>query len=414
MVPRWAGTVCNITRKKSTIVIEAADMLADFSKIDVPVGVDCKLLLAADAVQTDFLSVSSLTGLEASGTVRIDDEIISYQSVNATALQLLGLTRGLFETVAETHDENTTVDLVTVLGPKNPWDILREDLIQGVGGVPSANVDLSAFSYWRDWPGGDIPFSTVIVEPVKLDRLVTEIADLLDAKIWQDENQRITIRRNIPNQPGRAYHSISDENNIVHDSGSVDLNEQSRITRMLVYWEKSILGDADDVTEYGRLDIGVDADAEGTNGYDGKVEKKILCRWISTRYLQDELVEQYVKNLAMRQVSQNRDARPLLSFEMDIKDNAVKTGDYTKISTDEILLPDGNPIPEHTYQLVKKDRRKNKVVVTCMRVTDRRIAFIAPAGAPEYASATEAQKEYGYICKDDGKMADGSAAYYIW
>jgi hypothetical protein len=413
-VLRWAGSLQNITLGKDRVKVEGGDLLSDFSKIDVPAKIDSKISADLASGTSAAVVVSSLEGIPETGWIRIDDEIIGYASLNQTTKQLVTLNRGMYGTTEADHSAKTKIGLVAVFGPKNPWDIWRDDLIKGYGDLENENIDMAAFSYWRGWPGGDIHFLSVVAEPVKLDKLVTELADLLDAKVWQDEQQRITVRRNVPNEPGREYFPLTDENNILHQSGSVDLNERSRLTRILIYWAKDPIKLEDDPASYGRLDIGVDADAEGDNGYDGVVEKKIYCRWISTSYIQEELAAQYVKNLAMRQVSQNRDARPVISFDLDLKDNSIRTGDFVKLTTDEILLPDGSPLPGHVYQLIKKDRKQDKIAVTFMKMSNRRVMFIAPAGLPAYESASEAEREYGFICQPDGKMADGSAGYYIW
>ena len=273
-------------------------------------------------------------------------------------------------------------------------------------------VDTDAFYQYRDWPARDIDFTSIISEPTKLSDLYMEIVDLLDAKSWVAENLKITIRKNTTNTPTTGYVSLSDADNIIEDSGSVDVNEKSRISRMIVYWDKVATGKASEEISYRRLDIAIDPDAE-TN-YGDPVEKVVKSRWIDPYVTMEETVQQFVKNLAIRRIQRCKHAQNLITVKVPEKDAGVKTGDYVRLSTDELLESDGNPISARMYQVVKRDRGDKAVTLTFIQVTPRRMAVIAPAGLPAYPSATEVQRAYGYICDATGKMSDGTDGYFIW
>ena len=151
--------------------------------------------------------------------------------------------------------------------------------------------------------------------------------NLVDCKSWVGEDLKITIRRNVPNQPGRSYHSITDEANIVHGSLSVDLNQKSRLTRIALFWDKNGIGKIDDMKEYNRIDIALDADAESANEYNGVTEKKIFCRWLRKDYMDEDVLAQYIKNLILRLVRRQR-TRSHGEPEAELKDSHIKTGEY--------------------------------------------------------------------------------------
>ncbi|MBI5343972.1 MAG: hypothetical protein HZB83_01305, partial [Deltaproteobacteria bacterium] len=253
-----------------------------------------------------------------------------------------------------------------------------------------------------------------VSEPTKLSTLYFEIVDLLDCKSWVGEDLKITVRRNMPNEPGRTYKELTDETNIVHDSARVDLNHASRLTRVLVYWDKTAVGKLDDPASYNRLDLALDTDAEGVNEYNDQQEKKFFCRWLRTGYLQEEPLAQFMKDFSLRQVWRQRDAMPIVSLDVELKDSEVKTGEYLKLTTDELLNADGAFLSRALFQAVKRDFKGAKISINLIRVPERKIDFIAPDTAPDWASATEADKEYGYITDDDGKMPDGTPGYFIW
>lgn len=273
-------------------------------------------------------------------------------------------------------------------------------------------VDTDAFYLYRDWPLRDIDFTSVVSEPTKLSDLFFEIVDLIDAKAWVAENLKITLRKNTVNTPTTGYLSFSDADNIIEGSGSLDVNEKSRISRMTIYWDKVATDKFSDEMSYRRLDIAIDPDAE-TN-YGDHEEKVVKCRWIDPFVTLEESVQAFVKNLAIRRIQRCKHAQHLVTIKVAEKDSGVKTGDYVRLSTDELLEPSGLPITSRMYQAVKRERAQQEVNLTLIQVSPRRMAVIAPAGLPAFPSATESQRAHGYIADATGRMSDGSDGYYIW
>lgn len=274
------------------------------------------------------------------------------------------------------------------------------------------HVDTDAFYQYRDWPLRDIDFTSVISEPTKLSDLFFEIVDLIDAKAWVAENLKITVRKNTTNTPTTGYISLTDEAHIALDSGDVDVNEKSRVSRVSIYWDKIATGKFSDEMSYKRLDLAIDPDAE-TN-YGGAEEKIIKSRWIDPYVTVEETVQAFVKNLAVRRVQRQKHAQHLITVRTAEKDSSVKTGDYVRLSTDELNEASGLPITSRMYQVVKRERKKNEVELVLLQVTSRRMATIAPAGLPAYPSATETQRAYGYVSDVYGRMSDGTEGYFIW
>ncbi len=273
-------------------------------------------------------------------------------------------------------------------------------------------VDTDAFYQYRDWPFRDIDFTSVVSEPTKLSDLFFEIVDLIDAKSWVAENLKITIRKNTVNTPTVGYLALSDADNIVDDSGSVDLNEKSRITRMSILWDKIVTGKASDDLSYRRLDLAIDPDAE--ENYAGPEEKVARCRWIDPYVTLEETVQAYVKNLAVRRIQRCKHAQNLVTVKVAEKDASIATGSYVRLSTDELLEADGNSISARMYQVVKRDKNRGVIALTLLQISPRRMAVIGPAGLPAYPAATETQKGYCYIADSYGRLSDGSEGYFIW
>ncbi|HHT9139071.1 MAG TPA: hypothetical protein ACFYEK_17735 [Candidatus Wunengus sp. YC60] len=412
---KWVGNIDNITLGKGIVKIEVVDLLKTLNKIDVPAKIDIKL--ASDITDISVSATfSTVEGLDApNGYIRIGDEIIYYTFLDAISNQLGGFQRGYFETDISEHRINDKIQKVRYFPPMNPFDLLKEMLSKDAG-MPDAYIDSETFGYWRDFPGGEINLSAIISEPVKLDKLYFEILDLIDCKSWVAEDLRITIRRNLPNQPGRGYAYFSDEANLIHNSASVDLNTDSRLSRILVYWDISTLGKTDAVTSYNRLDIGLDADAESANEFNEIVEKKIMSRWLHSAGIQEDVLYTYIKNNLLRQIWRYRDAMALLTFDVEMKDSEIKTGEYCKISTDELLDKYGNPLVKATFQIVRREWKNNKLNLKALQITPRKIAFFAPNSLKDknYIIASDAEREYACFSDKDGLMPDGSIGYCFY
>jgi len=410
---KFVGRIESIKTGNDTVTIEVADLLKSIADVEVPPKLDVKLLNTITASDTDIV-LTTVTDLDSpSGYIRVGDEVIAYTGVVTTQNKLTDCTRGAFSTVAVEHKANDKVQKCRYYAPVNPFDILKDMLLIDAG-IDSAYVDTTAFDYWKDFPERDVEFSAIVTEPTKLDKLFFEIVDLIDCKSWVAEDLRITIRRNVPNEPGRAYTYLSDEENVIHGSMKTDLNEKSRITRVLCYWAKKAIAKQDDVNGYDRLDIAVDADAEGGNEYDDQIEKKIFCRWISPAYLQEETVSNYVRNAISRILFRYRDAMPIVDFKVELKDMDVSTGQYTIIATDEVLDKSGNPVND-VFQIVKRERASvNTVTYRALKLPWKRIAFVASDTAADYSAASDTEKEYGYVSDDKGFIGETEVSYHVW
>lgn len=412
-VERFVGQISAANLEKGAVTIEVADLLASLDDIEVPPRLDIKLVTAVTEAATT-MTLSDVDGLDSpSGYVRIGDEVIYYSGVNGSSHELTGCQRGHAGTTATAHGANEKVQKVRYYAPGNPFDHMKTMLLTDAGLDP-ARVDTSGFDYWRDWPGGEIDFSAYITESTKLSTLFFELVDLLDCKSWVGEDRKITIRRNLPNEPARGYRTITDETNITTAPASVDLNDKSRVAQVVMYWDKDAIGKVDEPASYARIDLGANADALAEYGEDPEAVKVIFCRWLGTGYLQEELLTGYITDLLARRAWSYRDALPLLAFEVELKDSDIKTGEYARISTDELVEKDGSPLVNAPFIIVRRERQGDDFKLKALKISSRKVDLIASDDAPDWENASDAEKEYGFISDDDGLMPDGTPGYSIY
>jgi hypothetical protein len=412
-VQRFDGIIDNITIKRGGWVIEVADLLKKLADIDIPAKSTIKLAAAIDATQVQ-LSLTDATDLDASnGYVRIGDEIIFY--LLKTGNQLSGCIRGCFSTTAEAHNQNDKVQKCRYYAPQSAYDILTT-MLQTDAGIAAGSIDSTAFALWKAFDA-DMPyFSAIISEPIKLSKLFFEIIDLIDCKCWVGEDLKITIRKNLPNYPGRTYQTFTDADNIIANSISVDLNAKSRVSRISIYWNKTAIGKDDEISSYNCLDVFTDVEGEGANLYNESVEKKVYCRWLRLDYMDEDLVIAYMRRVGARMLRLCKNPLPIITFDVELKDSGVKTGDMVKITTSALCEADGSDVTNAVFQIVRREEKGNRISLKAQKFPKQKIFFIqSAAGAVDYTSATDAQKEYGFICSATTKqMSNGDEGYYLY
>lgn len=411
---RFCGKIDTASFDQSgRITFEVVDYVRALKDLKFPPKLNGKL--GGDISPTDTqLTISETTGLEAPpGYIRLDDEIISYAQLSGN--QLLQLGRGQFGTTAAAHNADTQVMAVWYIPPTNAFDIMKNVILMGKAGYGADRVDPAVFDAERDWPGGEPDFSAVITESTDLQKLLFEIADMLDCRVWQNEENKIAVRRMLANKPGRSYKTLRGSENIKASPAPVpDLNEKSRYTRTTAYWEPKIFGKISEPDDYYRIYKSPDIDIEGPNGLGEEREKIIYCRWISLRFLQEEAASQFMKLVVMRRTRNLREPMPQITCEAGLKDSDVLTGDFVKLSTSRLQNVDGSGYSDVACFIAKREPVKEGIKLTIQRAPRRRVCIIAPPGTPAYTQATAAQREYGFLCSADGRMSNGDEPYTIY
>jgi hypothetical protein len=285
--------------------------------------------------------------------------------------------------------------------------------------IAAGYVDSTQFEAERDDPVGayDVDFEAIVSVPTPASTLFFELVELLNCKAWTGEDLKVTIKRNFPNRPGRTYATLSDAASIIEGSAEVDLNLDSRLSKASIYWDRTAVGQEDLPASYARLTSATDSSAESVNEYGTRVEKTFYCRWLRSGYEVEEDMRRFVKNLASRLVAQSRDPMPIITLEVERKDgDSIKTGDYVKLTTDELQDRDGEDLASVPFQVIRREQKDvQRIQMKCQRLSSRRYCFIAPASyaGKAYATATDAEREYGWLSDKDGLMANGDEGYRI-
>lgn len=443
---RFSGLLYNIQiRKQGQVELECVDKLYKLKETETPQKLEISVN-GAHSIDSDIIYIEGdgISSLESSGYVKIADNIISYTAKGTSytaGSYISGCAWGEFDTGKTAIPDGEKVAPVKYFAPDHPFDHL--DTLIKLAGYTDSDIDLDSFAAydkdqeplgdgtpnkngWRDWPDDLINFSAVITEPTPTYTLIQEIAEIIDARLWVNEQGLITIRRNVPNKPSRSYHTLSDESGIIERSGELSIESDKRLTRITCYWGLFAGEDPEKPESFRFSDTVIDADAENQAGFGDTLPKKIFCRWISldcapTVYPYESEAQKiayctlYVKEYCTRIINRFREPPMKLKVQVELKDEGILTGDFVRVSTDYIQDKDGNPISAQSFQVVRRERiAPNKLSLLLNRMPTRRIDFIGPASQPDYTSATADEREWGFIGGDNELMSNDDPCYRIY
>lgn len=305
--------------------------------------------------------VTDGTDLSGSGYIKVDDEIIGYTKSGDT---LFGLERGAFGSKIDRHLQNTIVHAMFKKSSDNPFTHLKS--ILSLAGIDSAYIGSKFTTYESAWSG--IDFSTnAIIKETKLNKIYFDLVNAVDCISWVGEDGKITIQYH--DEIPAAYKKVTRETNFLEGSVSVDLNQESRKTRWIQYWNRFDVEEGiEEKKAYNRIEILIDADAEAANEYNDKIEDVQYTTWLNTDSDVVSSITTYLTDLLQKRQARTRNAQEIIEGELEIKDNDILVGEVVLISTDKLQDIYGNNYHNVAFRLVKKTPEWNKIKVKFKRV----------------------------------------------
>jgi hypothetical protein len=205
---------------------------------------------------------------------------------------------------------------------------------------------------------------------------------------------------------------LTDRNALIGDGITTKSDPKARLTRVSLHyniadWSKKL----DEKTNYRNIRIKGDPALEGPNYADGTVrERTIFSRWIATE-AQALLVQAALLNRFARTPEET-------TVRLDYKDAGNGIGNIVAIDTFSQLGPLGER-RVRKWQVVSTDEIEPghliEAEVQSVDAYDGSYGYIMANDAPDYAGASDAQRELGCFLADDltGLMPDGSPPYLI-
>ncbi|MCK5018492.1 MAG: hypothetical protein KAS32_15640, partial [Candidatus Peribacteraceae bacterium] len=326
--------------------------------------------------------------------------IIKYTGKSSN--QLTGCTRGAFSTTAASHTLDTKVDQVAGWENANPWNMIYGLLVDIVG-FSVSDIDVADSESERDIWLSSYSFTGVVISSKNVSDIIKKICEECGAVMWwSNEEQKIKFRVLAPPSPDYYVKTLDDSTGIVSGSYNEENNEDSRKSIVIVNYNKS----ATDEDYASAIAASEDNKADVTEY--GSHAVKSIDAWFITQ-------ESVATSLAERWLSQYVIPPRLASMKAELKDDEVKVGDIVEVNTDDILDAFGEQ--QHImFRVLKKEKSganelKFKIMDTYYGNT--RYGFIAENTAADYDDATDYEKQFCYICDDDGTINGTDPGYLI-
>lgn len=383
--------------------IEGEDILALADKAQTPLPSKGVLSEDVTTAATSLTLTPEGIGPEypASGRAVIGSEVVDYTRAD----DVITLTaRALGGTELRSHSAGDTFQEVLSLQDMRIDDalalLLTQDTTIDPAFLPLADWE-AEITRWLPSLGVDVD----ITKPNAVSDLVSELAVLGISVWWDDVAQEIRLKANRP-VDGDVIHDFDDSN-------IISLRQEARDDERLT--EVAFFSVQDDVTKsrkdeenYNVVQLTVDADAKRPERYGDTKIRKIFCRMLNSG------AQSAISVISLRLLNRFNDAPNRVTFQVDARHDNVALTDVVRLRSRMITDETGQPV-ERLFQVTQRRvvEAGNKIEFVCDEYDfEGNFAFITPNDYPNYAAASEAQKDGGAFFSDGtNRFADGREPY---
>lgn len=351
------------------------------------------------------VSNSVLADYAVPGTIRIDDEIMTYTSTATTSngVTFSGVTRGTDFSTADDHGSGTTVQACVRYSDDTINDVLTDVLTVGAG-IPTAYIDASGWLEELSAYLGAYLLRTVISEPVPCYTLVSQLQIECQFYAWWDERDALIKVRAIRGIDSELP-TMTDEANIIADSVSMVELPAQRASQVWVYHTiRDYTLSATEDNSFKKYKVGeiiANLESEGENLYGEPSIRKIYSRFLQS----GSLAQTTATRISNRYVDVPREIR----FSMDAKDRNKWVGDTVIIDHPTSVDIFGSRLLNNwTITSAEEIEFGETVRYTAEDTTIYgKVRFVMAAGAADYPGYDSAPFKNCYIGDADGLLSDG-------
>lgn len=398
--------------KSGNVVLKCRDVLTAIDKesAQIPEADGAALTASINPTATTI----AINGYNAAnwpaggGVFVVEEEAVSYAARSGD--NLTGCVRGVYGTDNSSHDADERAIISIVWDTVNVVDIIYDLLVNYAGIDPSYiayNDNPGDPDEWDDEKAQHLAgynITHVIYTPTSVSDALNAICEQAYINLWYEpKTAKIRISATNTGLASQTALPVSDTNNMI--DGPVKLIERQKkmVSQSWYYYDKvSALAD-DSFFNYGEVDISVNTELESINAWGHKRVALLVGSWL---YQGDNIA--IITN--SRIIDERSRPQYELTFQLDYKDSAIRTGQFINLRTDFIQGPDGNPV-NLTWQVIKS---KDVIPAAVIEVT---VASIRPPliGARfakivnvanesvEYGDATAPDRAaWGWIAAVDG------------
>ena len=406
--------------KNNIYTIHGKDILklADDDRIKIPAVSDGKL--SADITDSDTtLSVGSGQGADyaSSGTIAIGSEEMTYTRSTDT----FTVVRAVNGTSAQGHSKDNTVQECRVWTAENVVNIVQGILKNDVG------IDESKLPFdegldtptgtpdeWDDeksnWLSGH-NFTRTISKPTGAKKLLNELCIQGQLNVWHDLlNDLVKLKANAPPLANASVVSLNDNAHFIAGSVSVKDEQEMRVSRVEVWYNKLNNAGDEDEENYGNVEVAQNATSEGADLFGSQRIKKVFANWMGEGNAGQALA------MAGRVLGRYSNPPKSVDFMLDVKDDTLSIGDLAEITTHKLPSVTGASVARRMQILEDAEvEAGHSIKYSGLTSTYEGIyGFITLDSQVDRTSATDEEKlANAFIAPDTGFFANGDTAYKI-
>jgi hypothetical protein len=311
------------------VTIQAKDVLAkaEERKAKAPGLSPGRLLAAITGAATSFTVTNATTSdYSASGTLRIDNEVMTYSAV-ATSGDNISFTitaRGTDGTTAAAHNADALVQECLRFTAQAVDDVATT-LLTTYAGIASADLDTTGWASEADtYLTGFASLNALITEPMAVSEIMSSLQIETGCFFWWDERAglvKMKAVRGVTEQPPL----LTDANHIIADSFSLTEHPRRRLSQAWLYYDRrDPTKQRSDTANYRSAQIQADLSAESANEYGESQSTEIRALFIATGA--------QALSTTSKLLTRYRNTPRAAVFEVDAKDRSYWTGDTIRIS----------------------------------------------------------------------------------
>lgn len=396
----------------NSVTIEAKDVLtlAEKKTAVAPTPSEGTLLEDIDETATSFTLSPENIGDDypSSGFAVIGSEVVQYTRIDDT---ITLVSRGAKKTEASSHSIGDTFQVAVNYEDQFIYEVL-DDLLGTYTNIDSGFIDSANYQTEVERWAPTVKINTTITEPTPVADLLGELS-VLGASIWWDDvDQKIKLRMNHPLDVDETSTPISDTNSI--KGISQEDRDEERITQVHFYSVQSNPTEGlRDKSNYDRVLVSIDTDAQREENYGEPRIREIFCRWLNTGN------DSIVRIVSQRLLQRFTRAPEYFNITLDAKDISLGLTDILDV-TSRVVSDETGAATTKKLQITEKSEVKSghEVKIVCQSYEfDDFYGYVMENDANDYDSATDQEKEDGcYIIAEadaDSGFDDNRPAYRV-
>jgi hypothetical protein len=348
-----------------------------------------------------------VTDYDASGTVRINDEVMTYSAVTDNGdgtLAFTVTTRGTDNTTAAAHNEDDAVQLCLRYTAQAPDDIVA-DLLINYANIEYQFLDLSGWDGEVSTYLDAYSLTTLITEPVEVKHLIGELSEQASFYLWWDERAQLVKMNAIRGQTTQPA-TLDDDEHFVADSFVIRERPDQRISQIWFYYNQRnpVLSTGSEqqheVTNFQNLFV--QTEDQQSAQYKQSQIRSVFSRWIITTA--------QATQTATRMARRFTDVPVEVTFELASKDRSIWVGDAYYFKHRRLVDRNGRPDTRRIFMITGAEdmHMQDRVRYTAIDATLAGFIYvILDNSTPDYQGDGSDQFNGAWISNAQGLYSNG-------